>query len=487
MSDSGTLPAKSLHECVHLCKATCKRCAYISFSVKNADCSWYVACDLEDLRRPPISAGDYVSLKVRQRAIPPPARLWSHLSKPLRPALSIAIATTTAPSAKAACALLQWCERAALFARSLRANGWSTDVLLLVEPAMLALRQASAACPGATHVEIEARLVRMVRACEQKTPITGDGHPSRMMPILKWAAVQLTRYEFVLFADSDVSLVPEGGLARTAARWAQMAPPLRNVSWPELLSHADSMSPMNGGVWLVRPSAARYATGLRVLHRCKFNSSHGWDHVGPPRSLGLAFKHADGTRVSDDTGDPPWQSDAYRRDDWAFVGADSDQGFFFYVKLQRAEGRFFAESWQPLLLLRLLLLLLLLLLLNTAHYHRPALRRSTMYFLGRAPTFDGSPIRIAVDPSSPQPHAPSAPERDSNAYSRAGKVYRPKSPALASATHPSPRDVDSRVCPLPLSLSLSLFLCFSPSLSFFPLSLSLSLSLSLFSLSLTCF
>ena len=41
--------------------------------------------------------------------------------------------------------------------------------------------------------------------------------------------------------DADVTLVPEGDLVQTAARWAKMAPALRNASWPEFISNADSM------------------------------------------------------------------------------------------------------------------------------------------------------------------------------------------------------------------------------------------------------
>lgn len=145
---------------------------------------------------------------------------------------------------------------------------------------------------------------------------------------------RLTSWDLVCFADADMTFLPEGQLDVTAARWARMAHAMVNASWPEFISNADSMSPVNGGVFIVKPSHRRYAEGLAVLHRCAFNATHGWDLVGPPSSLGLTYRHPDGvvlTRQGADTGDYPHLTDAYRRDDWRFVGADADQGFLFYL------------------------------------------------------------------------------------------------------------------------------------------------------------
>ena len=133
----------------------------------------------------------------------------------------------------------------------------------------------------------------------------------------------------MIFADSDVTLLPWGNLDVVAARWAAMAPMLlRNSTWPLFISNADYMSPVNGAVFIVRPSSARYSEALRVLHRCSFNLTHGWDLVGRPLSLGVRFRHPDGEELpltGGDTGDPPLTTDAYKRNDWSFVGADGDQ------------------------------------------------------------------------------------------------------------------------------------------------------------------
>ena len=59
------------------------------------------------------------------------------------------------------------------------------------------------------------------------------------------------------------------------------------------------------------------------------NTSHGWAHAGRPRSLGLTPRHVDRQPVTSDAGDRPTHNDAYRRNDWGFVGGEIDQGFFW--------------------------------------------------------------------------------------------------------------------------------------------------------------
>ena len=138
-------------------------------------------------------------------------------------------------------------------------------------------------------------------------------------------------------------------MRRRRGRWAAMAPLFWNATWPELISNADGMSPVNGGVFIVRPSSQRYREAIRLLHRCRFNATHGWDLIGPPRSLGLVYRHPDGAELrlnEGDTGDPPGLTDAYRHNNWAFVGADSDQGFLFtlYHVLAKRAANF---RWAP--------------------------------------------------------------------------------------------------------------------------------------------
>ena len=97
-------PPTTLAGCVARCRS-CARCAVISFSRKQRDCSWYAECDLDDLRRPPRHADDYVSVRVRDAAAPiPPVLAAMRPSLPRPPRLAVA---TLLLGKEQACALVQ--------------------------------------------------------------------------------------------------------------------------------------------------------------------------------------------------------------------------------------------------------------------------------------------------------------------------------------------------------------------------------------------
>ena len=59
----------SLQECARVCYQYCPRCRYVSFSARNADCSWFHSCDLVRLRTdagPPWNGETYRSTMVRR-------------------------------------------------------------------------------------------------------------------------------------------------------------------------------------------------------------------------------------------------------------------------------------------------------------------------------------------------------------------------------------------------------------------------------------
>ena len=160
LGELGTIDGvRSLEQCRLRCMQ-CARCAVISWSHVNRDCSWYAACELSDLRRPPRDAPDYVSERMRSEPLPLP-RPPTASSHPT-PKRSLAIVTLAVPppnnkpaattstaasstsaSSRAAsasspwdhvavgCALLQWCERASLLGRAVRSTGWTASLLLL--------------------------------------------------------------------------------------------------------------------------------------------------------------------------------------------------------------------------------------------------------------------------------------------------------------------------------------------------------------------
>lgn len=54
----------NLAGCRQMCLA-CVRCSFVSFSVLNADCSWYSLCDINNLQPPPNTAPDYLTVYVK--------------------------------------------------------------------------------------------------------------------------------------------------------------------------------------------------------------------------------------------------------------------------------------------------------------------------------------------------------------------------------------------------------------------------------------
>merc|ERR1712138_87135 len=89
--DDGAWNRLDRQACVAKCEA-CPRCAVLSYSRKNDDCSWYAWCDLADTRRPPSNAEDYVTLRLLPNFAPPaPERRVAAAER--RPSVRLAIVT----------------------------------------------------------------------------------------------------------------------------------------------------------------------------------------------------------------------------------------------------------------------------------------------------------------------------------------------------------------------------------------------------------
>lgn len=195
----GTWTLPSLSSCRAACLA-CPRCAAISYSRVERDCSWYSRCDAHDLRRPPRNAPDYITVVVRPGGpimnatdLPGKARGESRGDRPVRLALA------TLSLGPFLSALVQWCEGADRLRRALPSH-WRVQTVILggtsqldpFNPYVVADQDssgnASAAhlfeqsafngvCPGARLVRIRAAMDAAVRVscrasakCVGKTP-----------------------------------------------------------------------------------------------------------------------------------------------------------------------------------------------------------------------------------------------------------------------------------------------------------------------------
>ena len=125
--------------------------------------------------------------------------------------------------------------------------------------------------------------------------------------LLKWELIKKTQYDFVLFSDLDVDLLFYNSDVQWEKAFARNFPSFLNGN-KSLLANRDHSSPVNGGLWIVKPSMKDYRKGLEALRR-PFNLSHGF--LGVPSTM------------------PPHLRDNskfFRENTWDFVGGNSDQG-----------------------------------------------------------------------------------------------------------------------------------------------------------------
>ena len=92
--------------------------------------------------------------------------------------------------------------------------------------------------------------------------------------------------------------------------------------------------------------------GLRVLERCRFNRTAGWELAGKPRLLLEQMEvlqldtKGDGThRMDGVTAARLRRIGAFKQNDWGFINGMSDQGFIWYMLFVRHRaGVYFSGS-----------------------------------------------------------------------------------------------------------------------------------------------
>ena len=158
--------------------------------------------------------------------------------------------------------------------------------------------------------------------------------------LLKWMLFTLVEFDVVLFADADVEMMPiaEGSSHETAALWVLALSRLLSSEHALLVADPDRQAPLNTGYMLLRPDRSLYADGVRVVGRCLFNRSIGWDHVGKPSTtfpgvhpLSLHSEGVERASAHEHAQALLRRTAAWRSDSWDFTSSDCDQGFFFYM------------------------------------------------------------------------------------------------------------------------------------------------------------
>lgn len=140
--------------------------------------------------------------------------------------------------------------------------------------------------------------------------------------LLKWQIFNMTSYDRVLFLDSDID--PYFNVKYSKDDFSFARSHFYNMQEGVIYAHADHESPINTGILAVTPNASLYRIGLGILHRNKFNITHGFDFAGQPSTTIKANRKIKHSRC-------------IRQNTWQFVCSDSDQGFFSHVMYVRKE------------------------------------------------------------------------------------------------------------------------------------------------------
>lgn len=230
--------------------------------------------------------------------------------------------------------LLQWIRQAQILATHIgKLAGARTSVHMLttcLNPQVGTVLSRPGGAPVTIHPGHNLELRRIVGQLEahQKKPCCGEWGSSKFLTLLKWQIVGYTAAELIVFLDLDVELLPfhlsrpRSKTLASAADWHALlvCASKRNES---MFSWSDHASPVNAGLMIVKPSTTLYRTGLEVLKSAVFNQTHGWELVGRPS---VAVPPTDDAwRVQ------PGALRMFDRDNWVFVHAGLDQGFFFHM------------------------------------------------------------------------------------------------------------------------------------------------------------
>lgn len=264
------------------------------------------------------------------------------------------------------CGLLKWCFNAVRLVRMPWLAG-QAEVAIWTNPRGAEFVRTECGARVARIVDFDSDLVELAGRWAKSTRNACGAAGKRChlgvtsvndVAVLKWQLVRHEEYRLIFLSDTDLdlfdmhyakseadflkhmqlawtlgleSLISSGTReARkpaiqhddrdgTSSRRRRYALSARNGSLAQLIANPDFESPINAGAMLIQPSASSFQLGVDALRTMRWNLSHGFGQTGSP-CAGLPDKML-----------RAFTSNGIKRCTWNFLGANTDQGLFWYV------------------------------------------------------------------------------------------------------------------------------------------------------------
>ena len=243
----------------------------------------------------------------------------------------VGLATVFDGATAYACAMVLWCASATRLSRSIPRS----EVVIVS-------RNQSQDCPHARYVWTAEAKATDAAAAEylSHTSISGGWAYLKKPALLKVAVLSLVEYDLLLFVDMDADLWPDDNAHRAHYRQFSKDEWVRSVaafmqSRALFVGSPDHASPLNTGIWLLKPRAWLFQAMLRALLTATWNSASGFNGIGTPHAvanstnlkLRLMSGYGKGGREQLIRVEAKLKSTEFLKEStWKFVGGNIDQG-----------------------------------------------------------------------------------------------------------------------------------------------------------------
>lgn len=252
------------------------------------------------------------------------------------------------------CALLQWARQAHAVASQVRQrSGEGASVHLFtpclspdVGPSLSAGDDAVRVVVHPQHHGGLRRALGLLRSYAIEHNCCSEWKSVNLYMMLRWEIFAMEREaRVVVYLDLDLELLPRWSAAlllelpaRAAARSSDEVVVATGRDWAALiacasrsqygmLSYPDHSSPVHGALLVARPNTSLFRDGIALIKRTAasgpFDTSTGWDRLGPPHVAVPPSDHIWRRRRG--------HTSLIDRDHWGFVNGETDQGLLFHM------------------------------------------------------------------------------------------------------------------------------------------------------------